>query len=507
MLHRVIQTCGLEDCSELVALATPDQLARVFDLDLWRAERPGRDEQFDADRFGVWLDVLVEAGAAVAAEKLAEIDIDLVITALAQHVRVFDRAAIFLPATDGGEDVELIRGLDDALTCDVGGYLVVATRTDSWDAIIAVLMALDAGHRDYFHGVMRGCRRLSNSSPEIDGLDDLLTDREQVGFDLGFSREGRRDQQGYVAPAQARAFLQMSRAPRSADDAAPSRNPLVLAYFRAIESGDAVDVSGETTRLLPAPDGPAMPEADQDSIAAVFDILRDAGVVTQPPRALLGGSHEEPRRLTLVQRHMQVVLESHHAAYSTRSQELAYLANTIVAGCSIQARPITPQEASDAAAAVCNLGLENWPAPLPDDFLAGHDLVGVFQIGWRVLHQDVCLYTAEHLVRILAGLRCDDRETREGLDALRMEMTKHWRSGEPWRAREALDVIAILDMPAWATLLGLIDECPVLHAAIAARNSGTRAVSSTEFQFISENSQIATVHEFIETLPTVLCCS
>ena len=71
MLHRVIQRCGLEDCGELVALATPDQLAAVFDLDLWRAGRPGLDEQFDADRFGLWLEVLMESGASVAAQTLA----------------------------------------------------------------------------------------------------------------------------------------------------------------------------------------------------------------------------------------------------------------------------------------------------------------------------------------------------------------------------------------------------------------------------------------------------
>ncbi len=85
LLHRVIQSYGLEDCGELVALATPEQLARVFDLDLWRAAQPGLDEQFDADRFGVWLEVLVEYGAAVSAQKLAEIDVDLVIAGLAQH--------------------------------------------------------------------------------------------------------------------------------------------------------------------------------------------------------------------------------------------------------------------------------------------------------------------------------------------------------------------------------------------------------------------------------------
>ena len=78
LLHRVIQSCGLEDSVELVALTTPDQLARIFDLDLWRAAQPGLDEQFDADRFGVWLEVLVESGATVAAQKLAGMDVDLV---------------------------------------------------------------------------------------------------------------------------------------------------------------------------------------------------------------------------------------------------------------------------------------------------------------------------------------------------------------------------------------------------------------------------------------------
>jgi hypothetical protein len=88
-----------------------------------------------------------------------------------------------------------------------------------------------------------------------------------------------------------------------------------------------------------------------------------------------------------------------------------------MAGCSIQARPFTPQEASDGAVAVCNLGLENWPLhwlpakarrvaeagmALPDDFLVGHDLVSVFQVGWTVLHDDVCQYAAERLVEVLA---------------------------------------------------------------------------------------------------------
>src|SRR5436190_5315860 len=64
LLHRVIQTCGLEDCGELVMLATAEQLTRIFDLDLWRSASPGLEEQFDAERFGVWLEVLVESGGS-----------------------------------------------------------------------------------------------------------------------------------------------------------------------------------------------------------------------------------------------------------------------------------------------------------------------------------------------------------------------------------------------------------------------------------------------------------
>ena len=39
------------------------------------------DEQFDAERFGVWIEVLVEAGADLAAEKLSKMPIEQLIPA------------------------------------------------------------------------------------------------------------------------------------------------------------------------------------------------------------------------------------------------------------------------------------------------------------------------------------------------------------------------------------------------------------------------------------------
>ncbi len=59
---------------------------------------------------------------------------------------------------------------------------------------------------------------------------------------------------------------------------------------------------------------------------------------------------------------------------------------------------------------------------------------------------------------------------------------------------------SILDMTAWAALLALIDECPVQHAVVgASKDSRTTAVSASDFEFISENSQIASVRAFMQS--------
>ncbi len=130
LLHRVISAYGLEDCVELVAQATPAQLSHVFDLDLWRPARPGLDEQFDAERFGVWIEVLVEAGADLAAEKLSQMPLEQLIAGFAHHARVFDMAAIAPYETTDGERIES-RASGDVLACEIGGYHLSARRDDA----------------------------------------------------------------------------------------------------------------------------------------------------------------------------------------------------------------------------------------------------------------------------------------------------------------------------------------------------------------------------------------
>jgi hypothetical protein len=506
LIHRVIERCGLEACGDLLTLATPGQLSRVLDLDLWRSPRPGLDEQFDATRFGLWLEVLVESGASVAARTLAGMDVDLVVAGLSTHVLVFDAAAVGAYATTDGAEVAARRSPDDRLGCELAGYLLVARRDDAWDAIATILTALDAEHPACFRQVMAGCRALSNSTPEADGFHDLLSDADQAFFEVAADRDRRRERSGYLSPAQARAFLQMSRQCRVPGGTTPV-NPIARAYFRGVDEF-AADAGQSNTELPAGLSGPQEdePPAIAASLLQVFDVLREGGILPQP-RGLLGAAPGLSSRLWRIHACLRFLLDHDAAIYAARAGELAFLGNAIVAGCSFQARPWTAEEAADAAVAICNLGLENWKAggPLPDDFLAGHGLVGVFQLGWSVLYEDVAMYTAQQLIETLGRLRCGDRDIQAGLDVLRLELMKHRRAGTPWRARDALDVMTSLDMPTWAALLALIDECPVLHAGIAAsRDRRTRSVDPAAFEFISENRQVASARLFADSLAETL---
>src|SRR5262249_58068997 len=88
-LHQLVQYRGLDACGEVLTSATPAQLTSLLDLDLWRHAQPGRDEQFDVDRFGEWLEVLVDTGDSAAARTLAALDKQLVLVGLLLYLRAF----------------------------------------------------------------------------------------------------------------------------------------------------------------------------------------------------------------------------------------------------------------------------------------------------------------------------------------------------------------------------------------------------------------------------------
>lgn len=498
ILHAVIARYGLEDCGDLLALATPAQLNAVLDRDLWTAARTGGDEQFDAGRFGEWLEMLVDIGPETAAARLSAMDPGVAVAGLSAHITVWD-PAVFSPAAElSGADAVASAGAERGVPADIGGYVVIGRTTDAWDAIVHALLALDAHHNDVFHRVMRGCRALSDSGRELDGLDDLLSDEDQARFDVMVSRERRRDQRGFLSPPQARAFLDSARA--LALTAPPGTDAVFAGYQRAMaaETPAAPAQAGES-----AAGRDDSPPVSADAVAEIIDLLREAGVVV-PARAVLQGGCDQPEALNPeLNAYLRRCADVDDVQSSARQQELAFLANALVGACSVQGRSFTPHEASAAAAATCNLGLEQWPAHWGPP--SAHTLVAIFQRGWTLLHREVSTAAADGLLEVLGNVRSSDRELQMDLYALRRDLQRQRRAGTPWRVRGRLDVLASLDLPAWAALTALFDECPVMLTNVwAAAGERVHQVDPARFRFIASRVHVVAIHRFLRSLSDLL---
>jgi hypothetical protein len=491
VLHAMVLHIGLQDCSELLALATPEQLSAVFDLDLWKAERAGEEEQFDVARFCEWLEVLVDAGPSIAADRLSTMDPALVVAGLAAAIKVFD-LAVFSPDGElSGADAFLNAGRERGVHFEIGGYLIVARHPDAWEAIVQSLVALHEHQGEAFQRLMRGCRTLSSSDREID-IHDLLQDGEQASFDLSVSREERRERLGFLSPQQAHAFLDASRG--VSFSVPPPDDDLVFAgYLRSLASDEPEAATGESD-ISTSDESPD----DSAAVASVVDVLRGAGVIPDPGRPLLTAGHEEPApAMTLLHEYLQAT-EADSQAWVARNQELAFLANALLAGCSVQGRAFSRREAMDAVTATCNLGLARYPAHWPAP--SAQNLVAIFRVGWTVLHDEVSMAAATRVLEALAHVRSSDRDLQLGMRALRSELRKQRHAGTPWRAR-GLEVLASFDLSTWAALAALFDQCPVMLANVCP--PGGRPVLRVDpaaFQFIASVEHVTAVQEFLGSI-------
>jgi hypothetical protein len=483
VLHRVIEHCGLDACGDIVALATPAQLQRLLDIDLWHPPASGGDDVLDADRFAEWLEMLAEMDPHVAAGRLAAMDTEVVVGGLAQQLRVFDGASVSGYVTLEGEWLEG-RQLGDAPHCELGGLVLVSRRPRTWDAVVGLLTQLQAADSILFHRLLRAVIGLSDDARESDGCDVILDDREQQMRDLAIGRDTRRDREGYVAPAPARAFLEAAR-DIGLDEPRPAVDMVALACLRDLAQASA---DRETVDPGSSPDDAAGSSEEVARVTAVMEILVDEGLVT-PPRALLTAGAPESVPLE----HLRAFAASDPGAEAV----LAFLVNVLLSGCAFNGRPFTPREAADAAAATCNLGLENWP-----DAWGARDLVVAFRIGWTLLFRDVCLHTARTLHDVLRDLDSPDRDLQWSLQTLRHALGRELQRGTPWHVRESLDAILSLDACAWAALLALVDECPTLHAALTSQR--LLRVDPAAVSFVTRNADIAVARAWVATLGSAL---
>jgi len=358
-LRQVILRVGLEDAGELVALSTLEQLREVFDEDLWRSARPGEDEAFDAARFVVWLEVLLEGGEAFVADRLAELSEDFLVFAVSRLVRVLDLAVLTSWATVPGEADVLDTVVATQLCQELDEYLMVSRTEWGWDAVLTTLLALDERHPELLRAVLGRCAAATHD--EVRSAEELhaaLGGEELLLEDARAEREERRAERGYVSPADARAFLASARtAPER-----PEADPITRAYFRELKREAA---AGPAPASLPQP-------------PPVRQLLLAAGVEAE-------AQETTPAAASLF---LQTLAELHeHDAHAHQRvvEELAYLANALIAGDTSAARSWRPVEAAERVLELCDEGLRaivNREGSDPEQALLRWGAVGVFRVAW-----------------------------------------------------------------------------------------------------------------------------
>ncbi|MCL2178598.1 MAG: DUF6178 family protein [Cystobacterineae bacterium] len=336
----LVRKVGIEDAGELVALATTEQLVQMFDEDLFVSDRAGERESLNVERFVVWLEVLFEAGDEVAANRIAELDEDFVAHALGGVLLVLEEDALRNRLDDGDEDEARMvdKLLESALTEDIDGYILIAKQHDGWDAVFALVLALDQNHRALLVRLLSRLARVGSAClDDLEKLSTVLSEGESLAEDAEAAREERRSKQGYVEARAARAFLSLARKP-PADDSRPTESdPLTRAYFRDVERGRPRTNLHAAVQSLPAAALQELYKVDSSGVSSVLtDTIHQSTTVDVFTKALRNLGRDEP------------------VLFGNRMEELAYLANVLVAGYDRDGTRLRPREATDAViATVC----------------------------------------------------------------------------------------------------------------------------------------------------------
>jgi len=432
VLGRLVDHIGLADAGELVGLATSEQLRQIFDEDLWRSERPGQAETFDGERFALWLEVLLETGEDFVARKLAELDEDLLTLAVHRNILVLngDRLGVELGAWGSeAERRRVEKVLESSLSYELEEFLLVARDLNAWDPLLNALVTLERDHVALLRRILERCCHLASEYIEDNGsLYDVLTADEQLESDVGFEREKRREQEGYVPPQAASGFLLQAQKSQLAellkergDDA------ITRAYFRAY--APSVRSSSVAQKKSAAPASRA--SSCLQSVAQLMGLLREADLIPAagPSQPLLAGSSpqlpqgQDEARVAASALDASPLLEALRfleergdTKSEERRRELTYLANVLIAGCPLPGRAFRPVEAAAAVPILTNLGFvrifetetgrrvsQAGPRALAERL----DEIGIikcFRIGWHLLRNEEMPTVGGSLVKALHRL-------------------------------------------------------------------------------------------------------
>lgn len=500
-LSRLIDRVGLEDCGELIALATTEQLEAMFDADLWRADTSGFEDRFDPQRFLLWLQVMGEAGDDSLARRLCELPLDLLTLAVHRLVLVIDMDALLARLAGARDEAgEVERALENSTSEEWEEFRLIARDPDAWADVWSALLLLDREHHTRLRDILEHCCAMSTEYISGQGgLYQVLTSDEMLESDTLAGREDRRAQLGFLSRADAHSFLELARSGQVAGE----RDPITAAYFRAIDvpsrtaqaagvrrlpaSAGGADVDG-LLQLIAASDPEAFarhaaprilqrsnaPEPSKTRASA-----RARGVESREPARpgrrrgprsqmhpsaapLRAPASRQADRAAPAKSPLAVTLaalsDEHPAAHSARMEELGYLANVLLAGSTHAGSKLRPVEALEAAIAVCNLGLELWeheePASSresPAQLLQHVGCDRLFRVAWPVLQRELVQPARRILTQRYTKLKADAAHRAQKLI----------RDGAVFALRRVCDASELgLDEEAFDALLALADGLP-----------------------------------------------
>ena len=364
LLGQLIDHVGLEDAGELVALASTQQLAQVWDRDLWTRDDLDAPERFDPDRFALWLAVLLEAGEQQLVERLRAQPIGLLTLAVHRLVRVVDRVQWSRMLEHELDDE------DDSDLCAPWHELVLIARDGgAWDAVLAALLALDEHDHAFLRELLERCCDLDFAGSELDSdevgerSDDAMLER-----DVAAERDERQAISGYVSASDARAFLQLASEPTAEAAARLRRDAITNAYFREVGASETAAAHGDAESESAFTDvGSSVvlrAEEERAGLGELLALLVDSGVIAAPSAFVhaeltAGAAPEAPREseqpTSLLQAALARLQREAPQLWDQRMAELAYLANVLLA----DAPPgeLEPQKALERASEICNTGL------------------------------------------------------------------------------------------------------------------------------------------------------
>ncbi len=362
ILLKVIERIGLEDSAAIVALCSESQLNELMDLDVWQ-QTPGQADEFESERFALWLEILVQLEPSETYKKIMQLDENFLVLGLSERIAVMDRQGLDMYFWQTGLPPKVFEELSESsLSVEFDHYFVFSRIDRHWDAVVILLNELNERNPSHFQEIMARLAIVSESfENEWEEFSERLSERESLKEDVGGARDNRRTAKGFVPPLVAKSFFRLigQRDLESllADDDADT---ITKSYFKALKE----DTS---------PHRPSLPEE-------LVHLLREYNVIDANP-----SPKDNPKLTSDSSSPFRVYLMSNQ----TLEKELAYLSNLVISGIDNEGFQFRPMDAVDITVDLLERGYHYLVKnqALQEHHIAeivqNHGLVKLFKIGYR----------------------------------------------------------------------------------------------------------------------------